>query len=83
MAKEIGEIKAHGSDKLLSQPLINPRDNASVITLKSGRALDEPIPQVEPIFPPSHHETTPLKPKNAPKVSLKEPLVTHLPNSPS
>ena len=83
MAKEIGEIKAHGSDKLPSQPLINPRENASAITLRSGRTLDEPIaepiPQAEPILPPSHHETGPLKPKNAPKVSFQEPLVTHIP----
>ena len=66
MAKEIGEIKAHGSSKLPSQPLINPRENASAITLRSGRTLDEPIPQVEPILPPSHHETAPPKPNNAP-----------------
>ena len=38
-----------------------------------------PYPQAEPILPPSHHETAPPKPKNAPKVSFKEPLVTHIP----
>ena len=79
MAKEIGEIKAHGSGKLPSQPLINPRENANAIKLRSGRTLDEPIPQAEPILPPSHHETSPPKPKNAPKVSFQEPLVTHIP----
>ena len=79
MAKEIGEIKAHWSDKLPSQPLINPRENASAITVRSGRTLDEPIPQAEPILPPFHHEIAPLKPKNAPKVSFQEPLVTHIP----
>ena len=84
MAKEIGEIKAHGSSKLPSQLLINPRENASVITLRNGRTLDEPvdeaIPQVEPILPPSHHETAPPKPKTAPKISFKESLVTHIPH---
>ena len=82
MAKEISEIKAHGSGKLPSQSLLNPRENASAITLRSGRTLDEPInepiPQAEPILPHSYHETTPPKPKNAPKVSFKEPLVTHI-----
>ena len=83
MAKKIGKIKAHGSSKLPSQLLINPRENASVITLRNGRTLDEPvdeaIPQVEPILPPSQLETAPPKPTNAPKVSFKEPLVTHIP----
>ena len=79
MAKEIGEIKAHGSSKLSSQPLINPKENASAITLKSSRTLDEPIPLAKPILPPSHPETSPPKPKSAPKVSFKEPLVTHIP----
>ena len=63
--------------------MINPRENASAITLRSSRTLDEPvdepIPQAEPIRPPSHHEITPPKPKNAPKLSFKEPLVTHIP----
>ena len=38
-----------------------------------------PYPQAEPILPPSHHETAPPKPKNAPKVSFNEPLVTQIP----
>ena len=37
MAKEISQIKAQGSGKLPSQTILNPKENTSVITLKSGK----------------------------------------------
>ena len=41
MAKEIGHIKAQGSGKLPSQTIMNLKDNASVITLRSGKQLEK------------------------------------------
>ena len=41
MAKEISQIKAQGSGKLPSQTIMNPKENASVITFRSGKQLEE------------------------------------------
>ena len=37
----VGRLEAQGSRKLLSQTVVNPKENVSVISLRSGRQLDE------------------------------------------
>ena len=92
MAKEMNEMRANqGSSKLPSQTMINPRENASAITLRSGRKLKDPRSKVvSTLSSSSHSDTTtlptishssliPLSPKNAPQVSFKDPLVSTIP----
>ena len=57
MAKEISQIKAQGSGKLPSQTIMNPKENASVITLRSGKQLEVSSKPIEP----SQLETEPPK----------------------
>ena len=55
MAKEMSEMRAsQGSDKLPSQT-INPRENASVITFRSGRQVEDPRSKVESTYSSSFH----------------------------
>ncbi|RDY13919.1 hypothetical protein CR513_01099, partial [Mucuna pruriens] len=45
------ELQQHasvGSNNLPSQTILNPRGNASVVTLRSGRELQQTTPQQEP-----------------------------------
>ncbi|KAL5570305.1 hypothetical protein UlMin_026880 [Ulmus minor] len=41
LATTVGRLKAQGSGKLPSQTVINPKENASAISLRSGKILDE------------------------------------------
>ena len=54
LAKELGEIRAQGPEKLPSQTILNSRENISSITLRSGKQVEDGHPKVEPI-PPSNH----------------------------
>ena len=79
MAKEMSEMRAsQGSSKLPSQT-INPRENASAITLRSVRQVEEPRSKVETSQSPSHSIADPLEAKNAPIVTFKEPLLSTVP----
>ena len=61
MAKKISQIKAQGSGKLPSQTIMNPKENASVITLRSGKQLEEVSSKPNE---PSQLETKPPKSKS-------------------
>ena len=37
------KLEAQGSGKLPSQTIINPRENASAISLRSGKKVESPI----------------------------------------
>lgn len=37
----VGKLKTQGSGKLPSQTVINPKENASAIMLRSGKQLEE------------------------------------------
>jgi len=39
----VSKLEAQGSGKLSSQIVVNPQENASVITLQSGKEIDTPI----------------------------------------
>ncbi|KAL5564394.1 hypothetical protein UlMin_027558 [Ulmus minor] len=41
LATTVGRLEAQGSGKLSSQIVINPKENASAISLRSGKQLDE------------------------------------------
>ncbi|KAL5554372.1 hypothetical protein UlMin_041773 [Ulmus minor] len=41
LATTVGTLEAQGSGKLPSQTVINPKENASTISLRSGKILDE------------------------------------------
>ncbi|KAL5556378.1 hypothetical protein UlMin_038614 [Ulmus minor] len=41
LATTVGRLEAQGSGKLPSQTVINPKENASAISLRSGKTLDE------------------------------------------
>ncbi|KAL5565104.1 hypothetical protein UlMin_028268 [Ulmus minor] len=41
LATTMGRLEAQGFDKLPSQTVINPKENASAISLRSGKILDE------------------------------------------
>ncbi|XP_068649548.1 uncharacterized protein [Aristolochia californica] len=43
MATAISRLEAQGSEKLPSQTVVNPRENASAIILKSGKEVEIPI----------------------------------------
>ena len=75
MAKEISQIKAQGSGKLPSQTIMNPKENASVITLRSGKQLEVSSKPNEP----SQLETEPPKSKSPPKVTFKDPIASTIP----
>ena len=76
MAKEISQIKAQGSGKLSFQTILNPKKNASVITLKSGKQLEEVSSKPNK---PSQLETKPPKSKSPPKVTFKDPIASTIP----
>ncbi|KAK9713580.1 hypothetical protein RND81_06G036800 [Saponaria officinalis] len=42
MSSAIGRLEAHDSNKLPSQTILNPKPNASAITLRSGKELPDP-----------------------------------------
>ena len=64
MAKEISQIKAQGSCKLSSQTIMNTTENANIITLRSGKQLEEVSSKPNE---PSQLETKPPKSKSPPK----------------
>ena len=39
----MGKLEAQGSEKLPSQTIINPWENASKISLRSGKEVESPI----------------------------------------
>ncbi|KAL5573536.1 hypothetical protein UlMin_023133 [Ulmus minor] len=41
LATTVGKLEAQGSGKLPSQTVINPKENANAISLRSGKTLDE------------------------------------------
>ena len=43
LATAVGKLEAQSSGKLPSQPIINPRENASSISLRSGKEVESPI----------------------------------------
>ena len=43
LSTSMGKLEAQGSGKLPSQTIINPRDNTSKISLRSGKELEGPI----------------------------------------
>ena len=72
MAKGISQIKAQGLSKLPSQTIMNPKENASVITLRNGKQLEEVSSKPNE---PSQLETEPPKSKSPPKVTFKDPKI--------
>ena len=42
LATAVGKLEAQSSGKLPSQPLINPRENVSAISLRSGKEIEVP-----------------------------------------
>ncbi|XP_031253581.1 uncharacterized protein LOC116111551 [Pistacia vera] len=97
LATTLGRLEAHGSRKLPSQPLVNPRENASAITLRSGRQLEKthkkPIDEKEVgdeliqgrTKQPKSVESSPTDSSNAkhpPKVQSKVPINTYEPPLP-
>ena len=81
LASSMNELKTQNSGLLPSQTIVNPRDNVSAITLRSGRQLDSPIPpQPEPtkITPdcperPDKPHTSDQKPEPPHPTILKHP----------
>ena len=47
LATTVGILESRGSGKLPSQTIVNPRENASAITLRNGTQLDTPPTPVE------------------------------------
>ncbi|RDX79941.1 hypothetical protein CR513_39570, partial [Mucuna pruriens] len=45
LANSISYLQSSGSSNLPSQPIPNPRGNMSVVTLRSGKVLQQPAPQ--------------------------------------
>ena len=43
LATSMGKLEAQGSGKLPSQTIINPQDNTSKISLRSGKELESPV----------------------------------------
>ena len=43
LATSMGKLKAQRSEKLPSQTIINPRENASKISLRSEKEIEGPI----------------------------------------
>ena len=39
----MNQLKAQGSGKLPSQPLVNPKENVCAVTLRSGKQLEESV----------------------------------------
>ena len=53
LARELSEIRTQGSGKLPSQTIVNPRENVSAITLRSGKQVEEVFHKAEkPSLPP-------------------------------
>ena len=53
LARELSEIRTQGSGKLPSQTIVNPRENVSAITLRSGKQVEEVLHKAEkPSLPP-------------------------------
>ena len=90
-AKEMSEMRAsQGSGKLPSQT-INLGENASAITFRSGRQVEDPKSKAESTYSssfhtqaetsqtPSHPIVDPPRAKNAPAMTFKEPLVFTIP----
>ena len=75
----MSEMRAsQGLGKLFSQT-INPRENASAITLRSGRQVEDPRSNAETSQSPSHSIADPSRAKNAPMMTFKEPLLFTVP----
>ena len=56
IAKEMSEMRAtQGSSKLLSQTMINPKKNANVIALGSGKQVNDPKSKIVNTLSSSSH----------------------------
>ena len=51
LATSMGKLEAQGSGKLPSQTIINPRDNTSKISLRSGKELEGPVQKPSEVIP--------------------------------
>ena len=49
LATTMSKLLAQGSGKLPSQTIVNPKENASVITLRSGKQLEPLINEKKPV----------------------------------
>ena len=49
LATTVSKLSAQGSGKLPSQTIVNPKENASVITLKSGKQLEPLTNKKKPV----------------------------------
>ena len=47
MARELSEIRTQGFGKLPSQTIVNPRENVSAITLRSGKQVEKVLHKAE------------------------------------
>ena len=47
----MGKLESQESRKLPSQTIINPRENASAISLRSGKKIESPIQKPPKVIP--------------------------------
>ena len=79
----MSELKAQRPGKITSQTVMNPRENASAMTLKGSKHLDDSTNKVAHPSLDTTLEVEPSIPKNAPKVTFKELVASHPPLFPS
>ncbi|XP_022871282.1 uncharacterized protein LOC111390467 [Olea europaea var. sylvestris] len=88
LANTVGKLKAQGSGKLPSQA-INPRENASAVTLRSGKILEETPRKMKDQVEESTQEKNlacekdeAKTPTSGSKVDSKSPIPTYVPSPP-
>ncbi|XP_022871283.1 uncharacterized protein LOC111390468, partial [Olea europaea var. sylvestris] len=88
LANKVGKLKAQGSGKLPSQA-INPRENASAVTLRSGKILEETPRKMKDQVEESTQEKNlacekdeAKTPTSGSKVDSKSPIPTYVPSPP-
>ena len=50
LATSMGKLEAQGSEKLPSQTIINPWENVSKISLRSGKEIEGPIQKPQEVI---------------------------------
>jgi hypothetical protein len=65
MATTISQLEAQSSGKLPSQTVVNPRENASAIVLRSGKEVEIPI-KVAPVSSKQEKEKNVVADRNVP-----------------
>ncbi|XP_062088503.1 uncharacterized protein LOC133795067 [Humulus lupulus] len=73
LAASYNRLEAHLSNKLPSQPEMNPKENASAVTLRSGTQYDPPINEDVPPKP-----TTPTQLSPKPTIVIPPPFPSRL-----